>query len=61
LTTPIGPPRLWVRQRSAAMRRAHLGPGQPALASRDATAGPGPISSIRKGSFFFKDLSRSLG
>jgi len=43
------------------MRRAHLGPGQPALASRDATAGPGPIFSIRKGSFFFKNLSRSLG
>jgi hypothetical protein len=59
LTTPIGPPRLWVG--NAAMRRARLGPGQPALASRDATAGPGPISSIRKGSFFFKDLSRSLG
>ena len=60
LTTPIGPPRLWVRQRSD-LRRAHSGPGQPALASRDATAGPGPIVSIRKGSFFFKDLSRSLG
>ena len=43
------------------MRRAHLGPGQPALASHDATAGPEPIFSIRKGSFFFKDLSRSLG
>ena len=41
LTTPIGPPRLWVGD--AALRRAHCGPGQPAPASRDATAGPGPI------------------
>ncbi len=27
LTTPIGPPRFWVKQRNDAMRRAHLGPG----------------------------------
>jgi hypothetical protein len=40
LTTPIGPPRLWAGNG----RRGGLtfGPAQPALASRDATAGSGP-------------------
>src|SRR6516162_3411151 len=49
LTTPIGPPRLGVQ--SAVPRRAFSSPAQPAPASRDATAGSGPIVSIHKGSF----------
>jgi hypothetical protein len=59
LTTPIGPPRLWVRQRSAAAGSLAPGAPSPGVSRRDGRSRT--ILSIRKGSFCFQDLSRSLG
>jgi len=59
LTTPIGPPRLWVRQRSDAAGSLGSGSASPGVSRRDGRSRTN--LSIRKGSFFFQDLSRSLG
>jgi len=59
LTTPIGPPRLSVRQRSDAAGSLRSGSASPGVSRRDGRSRTN--LSIRKGSFCFQDLSRSLG
>jgi len=59
LTTPIGPPRLWVKRRSDAAGSLGSGPIDPGVSRRGGR--PRTDLSIRKGSFFFNDHDRSLG
>ena len=63
LTTPIGPP-LPVGQATQRRGGSHFGSFGPATASPGVSRRDGRFRtslSIRKGSFFFKDLNRSLG
>jgi hypothetical protein len=59
LTTPIGPPRLWVRQQSDAAGSLWSGAASLSVSRRGGRFRT--HLSIRKGSFFFKHFNRSLG